>query len=491
MPEEMNSIQTSRRKRHRGRFTQIPIYLGKQLRFFINQSDWKVLPMAAVIAGLVGMVIRSRMFINMEGSLIGGFALTCVAIWNGCFNSIQSVVRERPIIKREHRSGMHISSYIAAHMIYQLMLCLLQTAVTMYALVLMGVKFPASGFITPWMILDVGISMLLISYASDMMSLFISSVSHTTTGAMTVMPFVLIFQLVFAGGIIPLPERVRPICNLTISNYGVKVLTAQGGYNDLPMVTVWSALSGMRDKEIGGSFTVGEFLDALDNPLVEKHRDREILSSYTVGDVTEMLRNADKYLHLRDIKLIRKVPVREVVETTRQVGPIRRWLEKVLVPGDEDTSDLTLGDLLDRFLGSETLQELLDREIGTEITLGRLAEILHLPAILEQMKDVTLNQPVTLGQIVDYAKNSTMLREHAEDTITVKTTVGEVLDFFGEENVKNLIQTATADASRKPEYDLNLENILSNWFMLVVFIVFFALLSTISLELIDKDKRTL
>lgn len=34
----------SRRIRHRGRASQIPIYVGKQLRFFIYQSDWKVLP---------------------------------------------------------------------------------------------------------------------------------------------------------------------------------------------------------------------------------------------------------------------------------------------------------------------------------------------------------------------------------------------------------------------------------------------------------------
>ena len=58
-----------RRVRHTGRLDQIFIYLGKQLRFFINQSDWKVLPMAAIIAGLVGMVIRKRFFVNMEGTL--------------------------------------------------------------------------------------------------------------------------------------------------------------------------------------------------------------------------------------------------------------------------------------------------------------------------------------------------------------------------------------------------------------------------------------
>ena len=237
-----------RRIRHRGRGSQILIYLGKQLRFFINENDWKVLPMAAVIAALVGMVIRRRFFVNMEGSLIGAFALTCVAIWNGCFNSIQSVCRERPIVKREHRSGMHISSYVLAHMIYQLMLCVLQTGLTMYVLKILEVRFPAEGFMTRWMIVDVGISMLLITYASDMMSLFLSSISHTTTGAMTLMPFVLIFQLVFSGGIIPLPAWSQSLSAFTISNYGIQAIAAQSGYNEMPMVTAWNTLAGMKDR---------------------------------------------------------------------------------------------------------------------------------------------------------------------------------------------------------------------------------------------------
>ena len=83
------------RARHRGRGAQIFIDLGKLLRMFIYQNDWKVLPMAALIAGLVGMVIRKRLFITMEGTLMGAFAMVMVCIWNGCFNSIQVICRER------------------------------------------------------------------------------------------------------------------------------------------------------------------------------------------------------------------------------------------------------------------------------------------------------------------------------------------------------------------------------------------------------------
>ena len=346
--------------RHTGRTSQVSIYLGKQFRFFINESDWKVLPMAAVIAGLVSMVIRKRFFINMEGSLIGAFALACVAIWNGCFNSIQTVCRERPIIKREHRSGMHISSYMAAHMIYQFLLCAAQTALTMFVLRQLGVKIPrgqGSGIITPWMILDVGISMFLISYAADMMSLFISSISRTTTGAMTVMPFVLIFQLVFSGGIIPLPEWSKPISNYTISNYGIRALASQSGYNELPMTTVWNTVSGMRDSEIGKDVTVETLMKFLDSDAVKRNNDKVVLKSYTVGEIAEMLGVTEEGETFQgaDTIINDEVTVGQIAELLKGSQFLERHKDKVL------SLKTTVGDVLDLF-GEENVKEFVQQK---------------------------------------------------------------------------------------------------------------------------------
>ena len=389
---EQNAVKHRfRRVRHRGRGGQILIYLGKQLRFFINESDWKVLPMSAVIAALVSMVIRNKFFVNMEGCLIGAFALCCVAIWNGCFNSIQSVCRERPIIKREHRSGMHVSSYVAAHMIYQFLLCVAQTGLTMYVLRILGVPIPLKGFVTPFMIIDIGISMLLITYASDMMSLFISSISHTTTGAMTVMPFVLIFQLVFSGGIIPLPAWSQSLSDLTISNYGIRVLAAQSGYNEQPMVTGWNTLRSMRDMELGGTTTIGEIVQYLEGPTLDSYRDTRI------------------------------------------------------------------SDFLDQMQASE--------EAGPQSPVGDM----------------------TIGELIDVFSLSA--EEYKDQIVTVRTTVGKLIDLIGEEKVKTLVEQKTAEAAFKPQYDRDVENIAENWIILWFFTVFFAVLSTIVLELIDRDKR--
>ena len=238
--------------RHRGRFFQTIIYLGKFFRMFLFQNDWKVLPMAAVIAGLVAFSVGQNIYKTMEGTLMGTFAISCICIWNGFFNSIQVICRERAIVKREHRSGLHISSYVAAHMIYQAFLCILQVVITIGVCMLMRVEIPHKSLITPWAVVDFGLTLFLITYCADMLALLISAFAKTTTTAMTIMPFLLIVQLLFSGAFFNLPQEAMPLTNLTATKWGLTALCAQGEYNSLPMVSVWNSALKMKDVEVEG-----------------------------------------------------------------------------------------------------------------------------------------------------------------------------------------------------------------------------------------------
>ena len=220
---------------------------------FIYQNDWKVLPMAAIIAALVTFVVGGGLFVTQEGTLTGSFALVCVCIWNGLFNSIQVVCRERAIVKREHRAGLHITSYILAHMIYQLILCAAQVVIMLVICGAAGVPFPAAGLITGSGILDLGITLLLVTYSSDMMALLVSCIVKNTTTAMTVMPFLLIIQLVFSGGFFQLSGFAQKLTVLTMSCWGLNTVCALGRYNQLPMVTLWNTLFKFKDMEISGT----------------------------------------------------------------------------------------------------------------------------------------------------------------------------------------------------------------------------------------------
>lgn len=328
MPEEKAQKHLRRVKiRHRGRVGQVGIILGKLLRMFLYQGDWKVLPMSVLIAGLVGVVIRDRFFIYMEGTLMSALSLACLCVWNGCFNSIQVICRERDVVKREHRSGMHISSYIAAHMLYQALLCLAQTLITLYLTSAIGVKYPSAGLITPYFYLDFGISLFLITYAADMMSLWISSLCHTTTAAMTIMPVVLIFQLLFSGGMMSLPEKAEPFTRLVICNHAMKLIAAQADYNSQELAAAWNTIWGMRNNEIKTTVTVGQILDYLgdkDDPQVQEIRKTEVTDAgtlpgkLTVGDLVDLANAEEDASELRGQTITIDTTVGQVMKMAGQ-----------------------------------------------------------------------------------------------------------------------------------------------------------------------------
>ena len=385
MPEEQKQNPFRRIKmRYRGRFSQIQIYLGKLLRMFLYQSDWKVLPMSAMVAGLVGLVIRRRFFATMEGTLMSALAVTCLCLWNGCFNSIQVICRERDVIKREHRSGMHTSSYIAAHMIYQALLCLLQTGITLYVMQAVGVRYPTEGLITRFFIVEFSISLFLITYAADMMSLWISSLSRTTTAAMTIMPVILIVQLVFSGGMMSLPERAEPITGVIISNYGLKLIATQANYNAQPLGSAWGTVERMKGNEIKTTLTMGQILDYL-------------------GD-----------------------PANPQAEQIRSV-------------------------------------ELTD--------------------------DKSLLGVVTVGNVVDTVNDSEDSKQLRSQTIPIDTTVGDVIKMLVEQEVREHVETKATESAQVSAYDYNKSNVAGYWLSLAFFALVFAGLSTVTLEMIDRDKR--
>ena len=418
--------------RHRGRLAQIGIYFGKFIRMFVYQSDWKVLPMAALIAGLVGFALGSGFGKTMEGTLTGAFAIVCVCIWNGSFNSIQVVCRERNVIKREHRSGMHISSYILAHMMYQLLLCVLQTIVTLIVLYLVGMRFSGKGMFTPWMIVDAGITMLLVTYASDMLSLWISTLVHTTTTAMTIMPFVLIFQLIFSGGLFSLPKVVDPIIMLTISSPGLKAMASQTKINDLPYSAVNGMIKMVDSVEIGGRVTVGQILDIMqdtENQTVAELRAVPIGNKETIRQLCEHLLEKDHYQDLRSETL---------------------------------TGDVTVEDAIRALMDLEEMDEILDTEIG----------------------GIT-----TLGEAVDALAASDSIQDLRDEGIVVHMTVGDAIDMIGREETMARISETASEAMYEPDYAYTSENILGNWLHILIFVIVFALASIITLEFIDKDKR--
>lgn len=201
---------------------QIKIYTGKCFRAFKNEKQWINFLSALIITILVSIVTGSDFFNAYEATRKGCFAIICACIWMGLFNSIRSICRERDIIKREHRTGLHISSYIMAHVIYEMFLCAVEVLIILLVVFVRNIHyFPLKGVLTVGP-LDMYVTLFLVTFAADMLSLCISCFVTTENAAMTVMPFVLIAQLVLANVIFELEGITQRVSNLTVSKWGVQ-----------------------------------------------------------------------------------------------------------------------------------------------------------------------------------------------------------------------------------------------------------------------------
>ena len=197
------------------RLAQVQIYLGKHWRLFVNERGWKVLLFAAIISAIVSPVLGGNMFVYTAETFQGTFTLVSACIWIGIFNSIQSICKERAILKREHRAGLHMSSYIASHLIFQAGICLLQAGILL------------------------GITAAFLPYPP-------------LTPAMTVMPFVLIVQLLFSGMLFTLQGPAALVGSLTISKWGMNAACVSADYNNLEnteLVNTSVALQNIASRE--------------------------------------------------------------------------------------------------------------------------------------------------------------------------------------------------------------------------------------------------
>lgn len=228
------------------RSKEIKIYTGKFLR--VQIADFiKFIVLGAIIALLVVFAVKDSMFaesniigkgkfILFEGTQSGFFAIVSACIWVGIFNSIQLICREKnTIVKDELDKGLHASSYMAAHFISQAILCLIQSIIITLICWFMILR---DGTVVGGELPKYLVSIFLMIYSADALALIISAVTPNPVTAMTVMPFVLILQLLMCGVLFRFEDGSMAdyIGYLTISKWGMRLLGSIGGLNGSNML---------------------------------------------------------------------------------------------------------------------------------------------------------------------------------------------------------------------------------------------------------------
>lgn len=123
------------------------------------------------------------------------------AVMFGCINGAREIVKESAVYKRERAVNLGILPYLFSKIVVLGVLCLLQSAVLVF-IVNLRAPFHHSVFLPP--VTEIYITMALTALAGLMVGLMLSALAPNNDRAMSIVPVILIPQIIFSGAIFAL-----------------------------------------------------------------------------------------------------------------------------------------------------------------------------------------------------------------------------------------------------------------------------------------------
>lgn len=139
------------------------------------------------------------------------FLLGVTAFWFGCNNSAKEIVKEWTIFTRERDVNLLVGSYYASKALLLGATTLLQILL-LFMITKVGTGLPGSGLGQLVMLSTLGA-------AGVAMGLLVSAIARNTDVAATVVPMVLIPQIVLAGAIVPVEKFAKFIASTFVTTY--------------------------------------------------------------------------------------------------------------------------------------------------------------------------------------------------------------------------------------------------------------------------------
>lgn len=192
------------------------------------------LAQAPIIGAILVLVARPDALQNQSGShgRLVLFLVALVAVWCGILASARELTKERAIYRRERLANLRIGPYLGSKLLVLAGLCLLQSVALLGVLALdvdfsAAVKvFTAAGPVD--VVRGIGpvgffAALLVTTFLSSLsglgMGLLLSSVAATSDRAMSLVPLVLVPQLLLALALVPLPGGMAYLSYLTSSRW--------------------------------------------------------------------------------------------------------------------------------------------------------------------------------------------------------------------------------------------------------------------------------
>lgn len=208
-------------KKRVGFFSQTKTLIERYAKSLINNKFMLILLLgqALLMAILICLATEKESLLNPLTASMMCAAFTMASMWLGLFNTIQEIVKERDMLKKEYMSGLNFASYIVSKIIVVAFLCLYQAFACVTIVYFHLSPRPEEPLIFN-ALFGLIINFFLITFSTSIIGLFISSCVKDTKTTLILSPLYMMVQMLFSGMFIPFVKLTEKISYFTSGRWG-------------------------------------------------------------------------------------------------------------------------------------------------------------------------------------------------------------------------------------------------------------------------------
>ena len=216
------------------RLRQLAILTRRYLELIL--ADKRNLALLLLQAPVIGLLL---VLVSRGDGLTSGrieakkliFMLATTGVWFGVINSAREICKEANVLRRERLAGLHAGPYVLSKMIVLTLLVIVQSAL-LVGVVAVATTLPASGVLLP-PLLEIYVTIVFAGGAGIALGLCVSAIATTPDKATSLIPIVLVPQVLFAGIMFGLKGPTAMISNLVSARAAVDAMSATVDINQL------------------------------------------------------------------------------------------------------------------------------------------------------------------------------------------------------------------------------------------------------------------
>ena len=216
-PRPLSNSSVSKGLRYKSETSIIDQYKWLTIRYFTIKMNDKVNSFLMLVQAPIIAILICLIFKNINSAVL--FMIAISSIWLGAQNSAREIVCEQPIYKRERMFNLNIFPYIFSKITVLSFFSVIQSFIF---ILILYIKYN-TGIVhlnNPFYLF---IWMVFLSISASFLGLLLSSIVKTSERAMTVLPLILLPQIMLAGIISQVSNLiVEFISYLVLSRWGVE-----------------------------------------------------------------------------------------------------------------------------------------------------------------------------------------------------------------------------------------------------------------------------